>query len=88
MSRATYDLRLPARPFFFTVDQIATLTGLTMTQVRASMFRSGESIGIPPRDEMLAVNLAPCGDADEWRVEEKELLRWLRQRGYTILTRW
>lgn len=76
------------RPFFFTVDQIATLTGLSIQQVRAALFRSGESIGIQPRDEMLAVNLAPRGDADEWRVEEKELLRWLRHRGYSILTRW
>ena len=88
MTRSTYDMRLPVRPFFFTVDQVATLTALTIPQVRSAMFYNASSVGIAPRDQLYAVNLAPPNAPEEWRIEEKELLRWLRHRGYAVLSRW
>ena len=87
-SRKTFDLRLPVRPLFYTLDQIATLTALPVPTVRRALFYSGVSVGIPPRDQLHAQNLAPANEPEEWRVEEKELLRWLHYRGYAVLTRW
>lgn len=86
--RTSYDIRLPVRPFFFTVDQVATLTALTTAQVNRMMFRTGRTAGLPPPDMVKAVNLAPPDAPDEWRIEEKELLRWLRHRGFAVLSRW
>lgn len=86
--RRSYDIRLPMRPFFYTIDQVATLTGLTLNQVNRLLFRHGADSGIPPRERLYAINLAPADAPIEWRVEEKELLRWLKHRGIAVLHRY
>lgn len=87
MMRRNYDFALPIRPFFYTVDQIATLTALPVDQVRAQMFKVGVSTGLPKREQLQSINLG-TPMVPEWRIEEKELRRWLRHRGYRVMTTW
>lgn len=74
---------LPLRPFFYTLDQIAGLLSLELASVRQSyIFFDGRNVGVPPRGLMRAVNIAPDGEKPEWRVVDKELIRWARYKGF------
>jgi hypothetical protein len=42
------------------------------------VFFDGRSVGAPPRDRLLARNIAPAGENPEWRIEEAEYIRWLK----------
>ena len=85
----THDVRLPLRPFFYTLDQIATLTAMEVHQVRRMCYvaERGDT-GVRPKDKLYTINMAPAGEQPDWRVEEKEFVRWLRHRGLSVLTRW
>lgn len=74
---------LPTRPFLFTVDQIGVLLDLDVESIkRKYLFFDGRSVGTRRRDLMIARNIAPAGDDPEWRVAERELIRWLRVKGF------
>ena len=72
-TRAKYNL--PERPFFYTVDQLQDL--LQMDPMKFLHYE-GRSVGPRPKDKLLARNLAPRDQSPEWRVEEKEFIRWMR----------
>lgn len=79
---------LPARPFFYTLDQIELLLGKSEDQLAPLLHLSGWSPGKRPLDKLLAVDLSPEeSPVADWRVEEKEFLRWLRRRGMHIVER-
>lgn len=78
-------LRLPPRPFLYTLDQVADL--LAVSNVAPYIFYDGRSTGTPPKDKMLARNIAPSGDRPEWRIEEQELIRWFKRTGFRPITR-
>ena len=78
-------LRLPPRPFLYTQDQVADL--LAVTDVSAYLFYDGRSTGTPPKDKMLARNIAPEGLPPEWRIEEQELIRWFKHTGFRPIAR-
>lgn len=74
---------LPARPFLFTIDQIATLLSLrTETVFDKYLFYVGRSTGVCPRDVLRAVNIAQQGSKPEWRVSERDFMRWLKVKGF------
>jgi hypothetical protein len=74
---------LPVRPFLYSVDQIATLLSLTPKAVYDRyLFYEGRSTGVPPRDLLRAVNIAPVDTTPEWRVAERELIRWMKVKGF------
>jgi hypothetical protein len=73
---------LPPRVFMYTADQIATMFELREEYVRKVLFfYDRREPGLTPKTKMRAVNIAPEGETPEWRVTEKELIRYLRHRG-------
>ncbi len=78
---------LPQRPFLYTLDQIATLLAVDEAALRASVHFEGRSVGARPVKKMLARNIAPEGRRPDWRVAERELIRWLRTKGFRFYER-
>lgn len=83
------DIGLPIRPFLYTLDQIGVLLSLNTSRLQVYIHYDGRSVGRPKRDKLLARNIAPLGEAADWRVPESELIRWLRNRGFRVReSRW
>lgn len=77
-------VNLPARPFLYTLDQISGLLVLEMVYLKSNhVFFFEVDAGVPPRNRMLARNIG--GQVrDDWRIEEKEFVRWMRHKGILI----
>jgi hypothetical protein len=74
---------LPPRVFLYTVDQLAVLLNLPEQTLHTShLFHEGRDVGIRDRHEMLARNIAKPDDKPDWRVSEKEFVRWLKIKGF------
>ena len=74
---------LPPRPFLYTLDQVATIIALPIEKLRdAYVYYVGLDAGPRRLDQLCARNIAPHGDRPEWRVEEHELIRWMKRRGF------
>lgn len=79
---------LPPKPFLYTIDQISFLLDVTEVYIkRALLHYEGRSVGVAPRDRMVARNIAPEGEKPEWRVAERELTRWMRLKGFKYYER-
>jgi hypothetical protein len=83
----TQEVRLPVRPFLYTLDQIATILNILEVSLIQSghLFFSGRTPGMQSKDEMLAVNIALPREKPEWRVEERELIRWMKRKGFKFV---
>jgi hypothetical protein len=75
---------LPARSFLYTIDQIASLLSAKVSTVKGWLHYENRSAGVRPTSRMKAVDIAPAGEAPEWRVEEREFIRWLKHKGIRI----
>lgn len=74
---------LPPRPFLYTVDQISVILDVDEATVRAGYLHyEGRSIGFASRDQMLARNIAPETSKPDWRIAERELIRWFKRKGF------
>lgn len=79
---------LPVRAFLFTVDQLSTMLSVGEDTVKKDyLFYEGRQPGARPKSKMLARNIAPEGSKPEWRVAERELVRWLKSRGFRVYDR-
>lgn len=79
---------LPVRAFLFTTDQIATMLSVEEEQVKKEyLFYEGRNVGNRPRHRMMARNIAEPGAKPEWRVAERELIRWMKLKGFRIYDR-
>ena len=79
---------LPPRVFLYTVDQLAVMLDLAEADIhRRLLFHEGRDIGRRKTDEMLARNIACRGDKPEWRVSEKEFIRWMKLKGFKYYDR-
>ena len=81
-------INLPVRPFLYTLDQVASLLNVTETRVITGgyIFFAARTPGVKSKDEMLAVNIAPKStDPPEWRIEERELIRWFKRKGFRVI---
>lgn len=87
MPREKKDLGLPLRPFLYTLDQIATLIELTDASLRRHVHYNRVSVGSRHPDKMLAHSIANEGEKPDWRVTERELIRWLRRKGFRLYER-
>lgn len=73
---------LPPKPFFYTIDQVAYLLSIEERSLRAHYLHyHGRSVGAPPRDKIVARNLSPAGIKPEWRIAERELVRYMKFKG-------
>lgn len=77
---------LPRRPFLYTTDQVSDLLGLSEDVLKVQyLYYHGRTLGKPKRDLLGVVQMAPCScGREDWRVEESELLRWMRHVGFRI----
>lgn len=74
---------LPLRPFLYTLDQLATILNVQTKTLREDYIHfEGRSIGNPDRHVLVARNIAPPDQAPVWRVTERELVRWLKLKGF------
>lgn len=81
-------LGLPPRIFMYTPDQLATMLELTEQYVkRTLLFYDVREPGLAPKSKMRAVNIAPEGETPQWRVTEREFIRYLRSRGVKFYER-
>jgi hypothetical protein len=76
---------LPFRPFLYTLDQLQDL--LLISDLNPIIYWDGRSVGIPHPYLIKAINIMPNGVKPEWRVEEAELLRWMRHKNFRIFYR-
>lgn len=79
---------IPVRVFLFTLDQVATMVNVTLQQFKLKYVHyAGRSTGVKPPDRMLARNIAPDGERPEWRIAERELIRWCKTKGFKLYER-
>lgn len=79
---------LPVRPFLYTLDQISMLIDVDEVQLKRTYVHfDGRSIGSAPRSKMLARNIAPPDATPDWRVVEREMIRWFKNRGFRYYDR-
>lgn len=79
---------LPPRPFLYTLDQVATIIALPIARLRETyVYYVGLDAGPRRLDQLVARNIAPEGERPEWRVEEHELIRWMKRRGFLAYIR-
>ncbi len=80
-------VNLPVRPFLFTLDQIGTMLNITEERLKNGgyLFFQGRTPGVKSPDEILTLNIAIPNHRPEWRVEERELIRWLKRKGFQVI---
>lgn len=79
---------LPPRPFLYTVDQLSVMLDLPEAEImRKYLYFEGRSIGSRKKDLMIARNIAPESAKPEWRIAEREFIRWMRVRGFRFYDR-
>jgi hypothetical protein len=82
------DVGVPIRPFLYTLDQIESLLEIKQYDLRRTHVHfNGRSVGMRPREKMLAINVADASDPPDWRISEAELVRWLRVKGFKVYER-
>jgi hypothetical protein len=88
MAQERDKIGLPPRIFMYTPDQIATMLELDLTYVKKTLlFYDKREPGLAPKTKMRSINIAPEGETPEWRVTERELIRYLRNRGLRFYER-
>lgn len=88
--KARQKVGLPIRPFLYTLDQIGTILNVTVPNLRQSgyLYFDGRQPGRALPDELRCVNIAhPQTDKPDWRVEERELIRWMKRKGFKYVDR-
>lgn len=79
---------LPARVFLYTLDQISVMLNVTEDTVRKSyVFYEGRTVGTKRRDLLLARNIAQPDKTPDWRVTEREFIRWMKVKGFRYYER-
>lgn len=75
---------IPAHPFFYTLDQVALMMSQTPSWLRARIFFLGRSTTRKTPTQLEAMNVAEPDQPADWRIDERELLRWLARLGYQV----
>lgn len=71
-------LGLPPRLFLYTLDQIADMLAVSDLAEAGMVHFEGRSPGVPQERQMIARNISPDDQPPEWRVEEREFIRWMK----------
>lgn len=79
---------LPPRPFLYTIDQLAVMLDVPDHEIHTRyIYHQGRDVGIKKPDVMGAVNIAQPKQKPEWRVTEREFLRWMKFKGFKYYER-
>ena len=74
---------LPERPFLYTFDQICAMIEVKLSSFKLQyVYYEGRSTGVYRPDLLRANDIAPDNQKPDWRVEERELIRWMRRKGF------
>lgn len=74
---------MPTRVFLYTLDQLCVMIDVTEANLKKHhVYFEGRSIGSKSRDLMIARNIAPANEKPDWRVAEREFVRWLKFKGF------
>lgn len=80
-----YDVELPIREFFFTIDQIAYMLDMDQGTVEDTLlFYWGREYGTCPRDKIKATNLSMPDETPNWRVSQTAFAIWMRAKGVSF----
>jgi hypothetical protein len=79
---------IPSRVFLFTMDQLSVMLDIDEKTILSSyIYFEGRSVGSRKKGLMVAINIAPPELKPEWRVAEREFIRWMRVKGYRYYER-
>lgn len=79
---------LPPRPFLYTLDQVAGLVNLDLTEFKKKYcYYENRSTGVKRKFLVSARNIAAPDDRPDWRISERELIRWMRYMGFKYYDR-
>lgn len=79
---------LPARVFLFTMDQLSVMLDIDeRTILQSYIYFEGRSIGARAKSLMTARNIAQPDEKPDWRVTEREFIRWMRVKGFRYYDR-
>ena len=79
---------IPTRVFLFTVDQLSVMLDLPEKYILENLlYLEGRSIGTAKKHLIQARNIAPADQKPEWRVAEREFIRWMRVKGFKYYDR-
>lgn len=74
-------LGLPPRVFFYTLGQVGAIIEMSEADVlKKVVYLEGREVGRKMRGQLQAINVARGDHTPEWRVEDAELIRWLRHK--------
>jgi hypothetical protein len=79
---------LPVRPFLYTLDQVAHLLSMALPYLKEKyIWYDGREVGARDSDKLCAHNIAHPTQPPEWRVSEREFIRWLRRKKFKVYER-
>lgn len=82
------EIGLPPRTFLYTIDQIATMTQISETKLHMDhIYHEGRDIGHRDIHQMRAVNMAKPEDKPDWRIADKDFIRWMKLKGFKFYDR-
>lgn len=74
---------LPPRVFLYTLDQLSVMLEVSIPRIQQHyIYFEGRSIGSRRKNLMIAHNIAPPNIKPEWRVVDREFIRWMRNQGF------
>ena len=88
--RSADAIGLPPRPFLYTMDQISVMLDVSVKLIMDKyIYFQGRSIGPRQPDALQAIDITPreSGLAPEWRVSDREFVRWMKAKGYRYYER-
>lgn len=88
LNRGARSVGLPPRPFLYTLDQIATILNVELRVIRSSyIYFAGRTVGKKSVHVMEAKNISAPNMPPDWRVSERELVRWMKLKGFVFYER-
>lgn len=79
---------LPPRPFLYTIDQLSVLLNIREQTIHQQhLYHERRDVGVSQPWLMTARNIAPPDAKPDWRVEEKEFVRWMKHKGFKFYDR-
>lgn len=82
------ETNIPIRTFLYSLEQIEQMIGIPASALAQSyIYFQGRTIGIKRPWMIQARNIAGPDDIPEWRVADREFIRWLRNRGFRVIER-
>lgn len=74
---------LPPRFFLYTLDQVATMINIQLDTLKASYVYFERRATYPKKlGQLSARNIAPEDQQPVWRILDRELVRWMRYKGF------